>query len=127
MGRKYQSSTNLRYALQNISSKIDTLLSALVCKFCHAKKFHHESKGFCCADGEISLVSSDVPNEFYELFTSNLEELMEFLKYVCTFNNKVALMSYGVKYDKNLCRETKGYICSEFRVKSIIISMTYCH
>jgi hypothetical protein len=99
------------------------LLPTPACKFCHAKRFHHESKGFYCADGEISLVSNDVPDELYEMFTSNLTKSMEFLKYVCIFNNKFALMSYGVKYDKNLCRETKGYIRSEFRVKSIIISM----
>ena len=102
VGKKYQSSTNLKYALRNISSEIDTLLLVPACKFYYAKRFHHESKSFCCADGEIFLVSNDVPNELYELFTSNLAESKEFLKCVCTFNNKFALTFFGIKYDKNL-------------------------
>jgi hypothetical protein len=108
VGKKYQRSTNLRYALRNISSEIETLLPAPTCKFCHAKRFYHESQGFCCIDREISLVSNDVPDELHELFTSNLAESMKFIKYVRTFNNKFALTSFGVKYDKNFCRQNKG-------------------
>jgi hypothetical protein len=84
------------------------LLPAPACKFCHAKRLHHESKDFCCIDGEISLVSNDVPDELHKLFTSNLAESMEFLKYVQIFNNKFALTSFGVKYDKTFCRRNKG-------------------
>jgi hypothetical protein len=54
------------------------------------------------------LVSKDPPNKFYDLFTSNLEELIEFLTYVRTFNDKFALISFNVKYDKNLCKRNKG-------------------
>jgi hypothetical protein len=64
-------STNLRYILRSISSQADTLPLVPTCKSCQAKRFHHESKSFCCADGEISLVANDVSNELYKLFNSN--------------------------------------------------------
>jgi hypothetical protein len=104
---KHKKSTNLKYILQSISSQADTLPLVPTCKYCQTKMFHHESKGFCCADGEISLIANDVPDELYKLFNSNSAESIEFMTYICTFNNKFALTSFGVKYDKNLCRRNK--------------------
>ena len=36
----------------------DILPSAELCKYCGAKRFYHEPKYFCRADGEISLTSN---------------------------------------------------------------------
>ena len=57
------------------------------CKLCHAKRFENEPKGFCCSNGEISLVTNDAPEELYELFTYNSGEAIEFQKYIRTYNN----------------------------------------
>jgi hypothetical protein len=84
------------------------LLHSPTCKYCQGKRFHHETKGFCCVDEQISLVSNDVSDELYKLFTSNSTESIDFLKYVRTFNNKFALTSFEIKYDKNLCIRNKG-------------------
>ncbi|KAL7237372.1 hypothetical protein ACSBR2_003627 [Camellia fascicularis] len=42
------------------------------------------------------------------LYTSNSEEAKEFRTYVRTYNNCFAFTSFGVKYDKELCRRNKG-------------------
>ena len=78
------------------------------CKSCHAKRFEHEPKGFCCFNGETSLVTNDASKQLYELFTFNSEEAIEFQKYIRTYNNIFAFTSFGVKYDKNLSRRNKG-------------------
>ncbi|KAL4625947.1 hypothetical protein ACB092_05G060500 [Castanea dentata] len=46
---KYRRCKNPRSFLQNISSQADTLLPVPACKNCEAKRFLHESKGFCCS------------------------------------------------------------------------------
>ncbi|TXG64505.1 hypothetical protein EZV62_011499 [Acer yangbiense] len=70
--------------------------------------YTRESKGFCCADGDISMISNDAPQTLFDLFTSSSNESIEFRKYVCTYNNTFAFTSFGVKYDKNLCKRNKG-------------------
>ncbi|XP_028100698.1 uncharacterized protein LOC114300041 [Camellia sinensis] len=54
--------------------------------------------------GQVSLVSSNCPPELDWLYTSNSEEAKEFRTYVRTYNNCFAFTSFGVKYDKELCR-----------------------
>ncbi|CAL5441876.1 unnamed protein product [Camellia sinensis] len=58
--------------------------------------------------GQVSLVSSNCPPELDWLYTSNSEEAKEFRTYVRTYNNCFAFTSFGVKYDKELCRRNKG-------------------
>ncbi|KAG7951593.1 hypothetical protein I3843_12G015700 [Carya illinoinensis] len=67
------------------------------CIHCKAKRFHHETTGFCCADGTISLAINDVPDQLYALFTSNTDESTHFRTYIRTYNNKFAFTSFGVK------------------------------
>ena len=62
----------------------------------------------CCADGTISLVSNEVSQELYNLYTSRCEESIEFHKFVRTYNNSFAFTSFGVKYDKKLCENQQG-------------------
>src|ERR1041385_7941098 len=40
------------------------------CKHCGAKRFEHESKGFCCRNGKIKLANPDTPPELMRLWTS---------------------------------------------------------
>ncbi|KAG6628131.1 hypothetical protein CIPAW_15G180000 [Carya illinoinensis] len=78
------------------------------CRHCKAKRFYHETNGFCCADGTISLATNTVPDQLYDLFTSNIDESVHFKTYVWTYNNKFAFTSFGVKFDKDLCRRNRG-------------------
>ncbi|KAG6666809.1 hypothetical protein CIPAW_01G058000 [Carya illinoinensis] len=64
--------------------------------------------GFCCADGTVSLATNAVPDQLYDLFTSNTDESVHFKTYVWTYNNKFAFTSFGVKFDKDLCRRNRG-------------------
>ena len=38
------------------------------CQYCNAKKFEHESKGFCCRNGKIKLSTPDTPPELMRLW-----------------------------------------------------------
>ncbi|KAG7955672.1 hypothetical protein I3843_11G084800 [Carya illinoinensis] len=78
------------------------------CRHCKAKRFYHETNGFCCADGTISLATNAVPDQLYDLFTSNTDESAHFKTYVRTYNNKFAFTSFGVKFDRDLCRRNRG-------------------
>lgn len=46
------------------------------------KRFKHEPKGFCCSNGKILSVVNDAAENLYELFMSNLEETIQFRKYI---------------------------------------------
>ena len=94
--------------LGHISSEPSVLPDVQCCKHCKAQRFYLEPNGFCCAGGTISLVSNEVSQELYNLYTSRCEESVEFHKFVRTYNNSFAFTSFGVKYDKNLCENQQG-------------------
>ncbi|KAL5572066.1 hypothetical protein UlMin_021663 [Ulmus minor] len=104
----YITRKNNTYILQNITTTADILKPPLTCKYCNAKKFSHESQGFCCSNGEISLTINDTPEDLYDLFMCTTDESLEFKKYVRNYNNTFAFTSFGVKYDEKLCRRNKG-------------------
>ncbi|KAG6705369.1 hypothetical protein I3842_07G176100 [Carya illinoinensis] len=80
----------------------------LSCQYCGARKFYHELNSFCCADGTIALSRNQFSDEFYQLFTSNSVESEKFCTYAGTYNNKFAFTSFGVIFDKELCRRNRG-------------------
>ncbi|KAG7986606.1 hypothetical protein I3843_03G089800 [Carya illinoinensis] len=94
--------------LQIVPSEAYSLPYVPYCRHCKAKRFYHETNGFCCADGTISLATNAVPNQLYDLFTSNTDESVHFKTYVRTYNNKFAFTSFGVKFNKDLCRWNRG-------------------
>ncbi|XP_060966757.1 uncharacterized protein LOC133035082 isoform X2 [Cannabis sativa] len=104
--------------LHDLPMETHLLTLSTLCKYCGAKKFQYESKGFCCSDGEIVLKINGTPNNLYELFTSNSDESQNFRTYVRTYNSNFAFTSFGVKYDKDLCRSNKGIYT--FRVQGQI-------
>ncbi|XP_035540203.1 uncharacterized protein LOC109004666 [Juglans regia] len=97
-----------RQLLQVVPSEAYSLPYVPCCRYCKAKRFYHETNGFCCADGTISLATNDVPDQLYDLFTSDANEAAHFKTYVRTYNNKFAFTSFGVKFDRDLCRRNKG-------------------
>lgn len=84
------------------------------CKFCNAKRFQYESAGFCCSKGSVKLVSYQLPNDLFDLYTGNTEESIHFRTYIRTYNNMFAFTSLGVTYDKALA---KRYGIHTFRVQ----------
>jgi hypothetical protein len=78
------------------------------CTFCNAKKFPSETANFCCCNGNVVLHQNKLPDILIELFSADSEEALCFRKYIRTYNNMFAFTSFGVKYDKNLCKNTNG-------------------
>lgn len=78
------------------------------CKHCHALRFYLEPDGFCCMNGQVSLLPINCPPELRHLFVSNSEEANEFRTFVRTYNSSFAFTSFGVIYDKSLCKRTQG-------------------
>jgi hypothetical protein len=52
---------------------IDTHMLKPVANYehCNAKRFEHESHGFCCRNGKIELNEPNVPDELMRLWSSN--------------------------------------------------------
>ncbi|KAG7945229.1 hypothetical protein I3843_15G142000 [Carya illinoinensis] len=107
-GEGHRRSAGLRKLLQVVPSEAYSLPYVPCCRHCKAKRFYHETNGFCCADGTISLATNAVPDQLYDLFTSNTDESAHFKTYVRTYNNKFAFTSFGVKFDEDLCRRNRG-------------------
>ena len=59
--------SNLNSPIKNIPQSGSILPPSKLCQYCGAIEFYFEPKGFCCCDGEISLVLSDVPDIYINL------------------------------------------------------------
>ncbi|XP_071901098.1 uncharacterized protein [Coffea arabica] len=94
--------------LSSVILEADTLPEVDDCKYCGAKKFFSETANFCCSDGEVVLKENKLPDILIELFTGKTEEALCFRTYVRTYNNMFAFTSFGVHYDKSLCKRTNG-------------------
>ncbi|KAK9102758.1 hypothetical protein Sjap_020012 [Stephania japonica] len=102
----------------NIVCSADILPSVASCQNCGARRFVHETKGFCCSNGQVSLIPNVVSQQMFDLFTSKTKETDEFLNYVRTYNNNFGFTSFGVKCDKTLSRKNMGVYT--FRVQGQI-------
>ena len=69
---------------------------------------HSETPNFCCSDGQVVLHENKLPDILVELFTGHSDEALSFRTYVRTYNNMFAFTSFGVHYDKSLCKRTNG-------------------
>ncbi|XP_027166434.1 uncharacterized protein LOC113766438 [Coffea eugenioides] len=96
------------HALQFITGQADRLPSKADCQYCGAKKLYSETPNFCCSDGQVVLHENKLPDILVELFTGHSDEALSFRTYVRTYNNMFAFTSFGVHYDKSLCKRTNG-------------------
>ncbi|KAL0391015.1 UNVERIFIED_CONTAM: hypothetical protein Scaly_0458600 [Sesamum calycinum] len=94
------------------------LPEAPVCMHCGAKRFHREPPGFCCSNGQVSLSTLNVPNELRDLFFGSSQMCLHFKANSRTYNNAFAFTSFGVTYDKELCRNEKNIYT--FRVQGLV-------
>ena len=88
------------------------------CSHCDAMKFEYEPPGFCCDNGKIKLASTDIPQDLFDLFTSQSEESNFFLKQIRAYNCIFSFTSFGVKLDKGLASGKRGVYT--FRVQGQI-------
>ncbi|XP_071923172.1 uncharacterized protein [Coffea arabica] len=95
-------------ALKFINDEPDILPSKPHCSYCEAKKFHSETPNFCCSEGEVVLQQNKLPDILIELYTGRSDEAASFRTYVRTYNNMFGFTSFGVHYDKSLCKRTNG-------------------
>ncbi|XP_059669340.1 uncharacterized protein LOC132314497 [Cornus florida] len=78
------------------------------CEFCYAKKFEYEPPSFCCSNGEVVLMSTNVPNDLYELFTSQSALSVDLRRHLRAYNSIFSFTSFGVRLDKNLSNMKTG-------------------
>ncbi|KAK9091926.1 hypothetical protein Syun_026837 [Stephania yunnanensis] len=102
----------------HVASSADVLPLVNSCRNCNAKKFFHESNSFYCSNGQVTLVPNVVPEEMFDLFTSNNEETREFLMYIRTYNTNFDFTSFGVKCEREYAKSNMGVYT--FRVQGQI-------
>ncbi|XP_012837761.1 PREDICTED: uncharacterized protein LOC105958298 [Erythranthe guttata] len=78
------------------------------CIHCGAVRFEYEPPTFCCGNGKIKLAPIEVPDDLYELFTSQIEDAVEFRNNIRVFNCIFSFTSFGVKLDKELASARRG-------------------
>ena len=78
------------------------------CIYCAAKRFRYESDGFCCMKGNIKLAYSPIPEDLYELFTSQSELGKVFKRNIRAYNTNFSFTSMGVTLDSSMANMTSG-------------------
>ncbi|KAJ9551807.1 hypothetical protein OSB04_015852 [Centaurea solstitialis] len=78
------------------------------CLHCGAKRLRFESRGFCCMEGKINLAYSPIPEDLYELFTSQSEVGKVFRKNIRAYNTNFSFTSMGVNLDNATANMTSG-------------------
>ena len=78
------------------------------CKHYGAQKFQCEAPSFCCSSGEVKLAINDVPQNLYDLFTSQREDGKQFRKHIRAYNNIFPFTPFEVKLDKKLASQRNG-------------------
>ncbi|XP_071936965.1 uncharacterized protein [Coffea arabica] len=94
--------------LATIATEPAVLPDVPSCPYCHAKRFHQEPPGFCCASGEVQLLSTEMPRELMLLYIEDSDEAAEFRRCVRSYNNMFAFTSIGIHPDKSLAANYNG-------------------
>uniref|UniRef100_K3Y1E1 ATP-dependent DNA helicase n=1 Tax=Setaria italica TaxID=4555 RepID=K3Y1E1_SETIT len=71
------------------------------CKYCDAKKFHHEPEGLCCRKGQIKLANLETPHQLMRLWTSNNSDAIHFRKNIRFFNGHFSVTSLYCRLDRD--------------------------
>lgn len=92
--KSHQPFITFREVLQDMLMEADCFPSKASCQYYKAKRFYHGTNGFEYADGTIPLISNDVLDQLYPLFTSKSTELIKFCAYIQAYNNKLENIMY---------------------------------
>ncbi|KAJ9544141.1 hypothetical protein OSB04_023848 [Centaurea solstitialis] len=94
------------FVYDNITTEQHVLPEQNACVHCAAKKFHYESDGFCCMKGNIKLAYSPIPEDLYDLFTSQSELGKVFRHNIRAYNTNFSFASMGVTLDNSTANMT---------------------
>ncbi|XP_062228232.1 uncharacterized protein LOC133926350 isoform X2 [Phragmites australis] len=81
------------HVYSNIPSATHMLKPVENCQYCNAKKFEHETKGFCCRNGKIKLSTTDTPPELMRLWSSADADARHFRDNIRFFNGHFSFTS----------------------------------
>lgn len=81
-------------------------------------RLEFEPPSFCCQKGKIRLRNVELPEELYELYTSNSKAAEEFRKHIRAYNSIFSFTSFGARLDKELASSKQGVYT--FRVQGQI-------
>ncbi|XP_072148353.1 uncharacterized protein [Setaria viridis] len=85
----------------NIPDNTHKLKPVKNCKYCDAKKFHHEPEGLCCRKGQIKLANLETPHQLMRLWTSNDSDAIHFRKNIRFFNGHFSFTSLYCRLDRD--------------------------
>ena len=78
------------------------------CKHCHAKRFEHETPGFCCQNGQIELAEPVPIPELMRLWSSADADSRHFRENIRFFNGHFSFTTLGVSLDDNCTNMRSG-------------------
>lgn len=78
------------------------------CSHCGAKRFKFEFPTFCCMSGKTVLANSEIPDELYQLFTSQDETGKIFRQNIRAYNTNFSFASMGVTLDNTMTNMRDG-------------------
>ncbi|KAL9992857.1 hypothetical protein Hdeb2414_s1110g00983001 [Helianthus debilis subsp. tardiflorus] len=78
------------------------------CPHCGAKRFAFEFPTFCCMSGKTVLANSTIPNELYQLFTSQDDIGKMFRQNIRAYNTNFSFTSMGVTLDDTMANMRDG-------------------
>ncbi|KAL6582105.1 hypothetical protein OROMI_006119 [Orobanche minor] len=94
--------------IEDIPFRAWSLPFSTPCPFCGAFLYLREPKGYCCLNGQISLVLPTMPHELWTLYTSlDSADAVHFRKRCRIYNNTTAFSSLGITYDESLAKSNK--------------------
>ncbi|CAG8462544.1 7406_t:CDS:2 [Gigaspora rosea] len=84
------------------------LKPTIICIHCEAKKFISEPNCFCCNDGKIKLVDTEMPTVLKNLFTRTDEIGKDFRNNIRAYNNLFAFTSLDFHLDQRFANSKNG-------------------
>ncbi|GJS62367.1 hypothetical protein Tco_0657151 [Tanacetum coccineum] len=88
------------FVYEGIPGEHHVLPECCACPHCGAKRFKFEFPSFCCMGGKTKLVSQNIPEELYDLFTAQSELGKIFRNNIRAYNTNFSFTSMGVNLDE---------------------------
>jgi hypothetical protein len=96
------------FVYSNLPESTHILQQVPDCEHCKAKKFEHETPGFCCRNGQIKLAESEPIPELMRLWSSSDADSRHFRESIRFFNGHFAFTTLGVSLDNDCTNMRSG-------------------
>ena len=96
------------FVYDGIPSEHRVLPACSVCIHCGAKSFKFEFPSFCCMGGKTKLAPHNIPEELYNLFTSQTDLGKGFRDNIRAYNTNFCFASMGVTLDQKYATMSSG-------------------